>query len=215
MNDGSIANAEVPILLAGTPDYGQAAKHVTSYINPMGKLVTCNLSSANCQGTPYQYTTASISNSWTNSIVTVNMGIYIVDVSHTEAYWDWRFAGYQKEGSVDYSQNCHGYAFGVGDWPADGSPGVSIIMSGGCYVTAGLNDAQIAVLNSGNHTIKVTGGFLLNSGFNRPGILSTSEKYRESAIYKQSHSGGVNVVTPINAHGMGASLTGFYKAGGQ
>ena len=38
------------------------------------------------------------------------------------AYWNWVYTGYTTGGpALDFSENCHGYAFGVGDWPINSS----------------------------------------------------------------------------------------------
>ena len=113
---------------------------------------------------------------------------------------------------MDYSQNCHGYAFGVGDCPSDGGYGASIILNEGvCYAMTDTLSAEIAMLAGNSHSIKVVGGLCINSGTGSSVIKSTSEKYRESAIYKQENQAGATVVVPINAHGFGASLGGLYK----
>ena len=175
------------------------------------QIQNCLQLSQNCQGTPYQYSEMTVSNSWIGQF-TYNMVTYNVNVSHTEAYWDWRFLGYEKQGSVDYTKNCHGFAFGVGDWPADGGMGAIIILKeGACYAQTDPVHATIAVSTGCTHSIKVSGGLALNGSQPWPRVLATTEKFRESAIYKQHNSNGVTVINPINAHGLGASLGGLYK----
>ncbi len=95
---------------------------------------------------------------------TVNGAPYKFTAADTEAYYDWYYEGYTKLGNIDYSKNCHGYSFGVGDWPDD-AYGANILLDANdsppCYIPAhDLASSTVAV--NGGHSLKVTGGKCTN-----------------------------------------------------
>lgn len=102
--------------------------------------------------------------------------------SDVQRYWDWTYAGYDGGGALDYSQNCHGYAFGVGDWP-DESAGIIGSGANACWVQDNFN-ATIADRNT--HTVKIT----MKDCENSLAIIidTSSEKFRESGVYTQTGS---------------------------
>lgn len=119
-------------------------------------------------------------------------------------YWNWTYAGYSGGGALDYSQNCHGYAFGVGDWP-DSSTGIIGSGTTACWVPDGSN-ATIA--DRVTHTVRIS----MKDCKNSLGVIvnESSEKFRESGIYTQTGScdvmagGGVDLGL---GNGVRANLT--------
>ena len=47
------------------------------------------------------------------------VGNFTIQESDAVNYYDWMFYGFTGGGALDWGQNCHGYAFDVGDWPTD------------------------------------------------------------------------------------------------
>jgi hypothetical protein len=106
----------------------------------------------------------------------------------------WVYTGYTVDGGgdCDWTENCHGYAFVVGDWPNDSS----VLKSAGspvihCWIQD-MTDAIIA--DNTTHTIKITVVDCPNSiGLT---ITATSEKFKMSPKYKVTRScndGGVDL----------------------
>jgi len=68
-----------------------------------------------------------------------------------QRFWDHCYRDYEKLSDIEVSRNCHGYSFGVGDWPltATGPLGLGPFMAGSgktsCYGLAQRKDATIAV----------------------------------------------------------------------
>jgi len=83
-------------------------------------------------------------------------------------------------GDCDWTQNCHGYAFGVGDWSND-----SIILKADGSTRCWFDDISNATIADNTyHTIMITVS-------NCPGsigniITATSEKFKESPIFELS-----------------------------
>lgn len=96
-------------------------------------------------------------------------------------YWDWTYDGYIREGggSLDFTQNCHGYAFGVGAWPDD-SKALKGEQPNPCWVP---DVPKQTIADCTTHTVKVETTDCKNS----LGIIVTksSEKFRESGYYTQ------------------------------
>ena len=97
-------------------------------------------------------------------------------------YWDWTYDGYDREGggSLDFTQNCHGYAFGVGDWPND-STALKGQQPNPCWVP---DVPKATIADCTTHTVKIETTNCKNS----MGIIisKSSEKFRESGYYKQT-----------------------------
>lgn len=190
-------------------DWGEAKSY-----SPMGG---CTTGKKNCNGTPYTYTTASINAQWSDIITGSDDGVYTVNEANILRFYKFYYAAYDQEGNVDYTKNCHGYAFDVGNWPADGGPGVGVIINESafnpCYVPAYPQNAKIAC--TGAHSVKVKPGIVLNfnSSYSTSiwTIVETKEKLRESPIFKQSNSSGVVV---INAKLWPSTSHSFYKPAG-
>lgn len=71
--------------------------------------------------TKYEYSEVDINENW---FVVHAVGIdangvvyHTFTKADNKAYWDNYYTGYTSVGGLDYDQNCHGYAFGAGDWP--------------------------------------------------------------------------------------------------
>ena len=137
---------------------------------------------AGCNNTKYEY---SVITAGPNLPVNVQ-GMQFTQAQH-ENYWKWVYDGYQGGHAVDWSQNCVGYAYGVGDWCASGG----IIGSGNtaCWVQDGSN-ATIA--ESGGHSVKIT---MVDCKNSRGTIIKTSsEKFRESGYYTQEGDCSIGVL---------------------
>lgn len=117
---------------------------------------------------------------------------------HINAYYDEKYAGYEQIGYVDFSINCHGYAFGTGNWPESSHQGIGVLLANTCYLYAMPSDAEVAW--SYTHSIKVSGEECdMGSGMMMPHIVLTTEKFRASRVYKQTGSCG-SPANPYRAH---------------
>lgn len=128
----------------------------------------------NCFGDIYPYSTFVIDAAWTFTVIP---GL-VINGALNNAYWNYYYGPtYTKPLACDYSQNCHGFAYGVGDWPRDfsylavthgGGVGPSDQSTGGdfenhpigsgfsaCWQLCEKKDAQVA--SSGIHSISVNG----------------------------------------------------------
>lgn len=136
---------------------------------------------AGCNNAKYNYTSLTNPPSWP-----VLIGGFSYTETHHTNYWIWVYEGYSGGGSADWSKNCHGLAFGVGDWPdnsailkADGT--VNPVVN--CWF-ADMSNATIA--DNTNHTVKIVVQNCPSSVGLK--ITSTSEKFRESPIFTQNSS---------------------------
>lgn len=139
-----------------------------------------------CTGEKYDYSTITTPPSWP---VTYNSVSY-TQAQHT-AYWDWVYSGYGGGGAADWSQNCHGYGFGVGDWPDNSS---TIISANGtnCWI---LDMSNATIADNTNHTVKIT---VLDCPLSVGLVITSSaEKFRESAVYTKTG----NCASPISLQG--------------
>jgi len=95
-------------------------------------------------------------------------------------YWDWTYEGYEGGGALDYTRNCHGYAFGVGDWPNDSTALIGQ-QPNPCWVPD-VPNATIADCKT--HTVKIE----MKDCRSSLGIIvsKSSEKFRESGYYTQA-----------------------------
>jgi hypothetical protein len=186
---------------------------------------------SNCHGQKYDHLVVNIADNWTAQ-VTIGTVTYSVNKSHNEAYWDWYYRDYQQVSEVDYSQNCHGYAFGVGDWPDEagtlldlGNPNVNQR----CYLEVPIGQGNLMTIASDppDHSIKVTGDSCEQEVETDPPLFvignfhkTSIEKMRESGVYKRA---GGTCANPLNlnlAHardengnpmpGAGFSFADFY-----
>lgn len=123
-------------------------------------------------------------------------------------YWDWVYQDYdEKPDSLDFSQNCFGYCFGVEDWIVSersvaillglGSVQLGLPPNPSCYEGSNTKDAEFAVAVrkiDGAHGIKVTSKECTAADIDpapvgpppRFWILNQSwEQWRESGTYSQ------------------------------
>lgn len=150
-----------------------------------------------CNAAKYDYAKVTTPPTWP---VTYSGNTY-TEAQH-KAYWDWVYTGYTADGNgnCDWTQNCHGYAFGVGDWPDDSSTlkaaGSPVIH---CWIQD-MTDARIA--DNTGHAVKITVvDCPLCVGLT---ITATSEKFKESPKYKMTSScndGGVDLTLGNNPRG--------------
>jgi hypothetical protein len=200
---GVVQNFAIALPL-GSGGVGTGTKH--KIFDDFGSCVSYGV---NCTADVYEYYTFSVSSNWSASGTYNNQSFSGVTQSDTEEYYDWRYAGYTKIGNVDWSQNCHGYAFGVTGWPEDGPYGAGILINSPyCYSQQYTYNANIATNTS--HTIKILGGAMCSDPYVTWEIVTSSaEKFRESAIYMKSQGcdSGVN----INQPHPGASFTMYTK----
>lgn len=158
----------------------------------------------NCNGDSYPYDVIQINNNWVG-IIEHNGQIFGCTEAHLEAYWNNQFQGYERVTGVDWTRNCHGYAFGVADWPHTATellnlgPFLPGALDKACYEASSPKDATIASLPP-NHSIKVVGGTcqVAQSGPVPvvPGvpvepltievIKESTQKFRESGVYRQT-----------------------------
>jgi len=208
----------VPIPLDGNANasetFGPGKHFFAPFTEPEGKT--------NCHGTRYEYKQFDIKHYWQVDVFVPGHGVQFCTHGRNLAFWDWYYREYDGPSSCDYSQNCHGFSLGTGDWI---SPSAWIP----CYeATTEKELAEVAVSNDPpefTHSIKVTGG--LCPAELEPGIATafpgtplpgdptgplftgvfkgSSEQYRESGTYTQQASCD-DVPPSVNislAHGRG------------
>ncbi|MFN5709669.1 MAG: hypothetical protein ACK49R_16165 [Planctomycetota bacterium] len=162
----------------------------------------------NCAGNPYEYVKVTIDENWEGIVIDENTGMltnFRCGPADLEAYWNDVYEGYEKLSGVDFTKNCHGYAFDVGDWPAEATLLLNLgpfaqIPGRACWETSELKDAKIASLPP-SHSIKVVGGTCTITQPpgpvpvvpGQPGqpaikqvIKETKQKFRESGVYRQT-----------------------------
>ena len=206
---GNERQLSVHIPLTGQNDYGGGTSYPPMGHDLFGNSALCTPPKSNCNGNSYSYSELSVDDGW-EAEYQIGDTIYALNVEHTRAYWLAKFVGYTASGDIDFSMNCHGYAFGVGDWPDDGMYGaLTLLGEGVCYEQSNPVSAKIALLSSATHSLKVVGSLNLNSGNGTEVISKTTEKFRESQIFELNMQGGISL--PRIPHGFGASLTGIYK----
>ena len=126
-----------------------------------------------CNDAKYEYDVIA-SPSWP-----VTFGNVQYTLAQHKAYWDWVYAGYIPVGTAncDWSKNCHGYAFGVGNWPAN-----STLLKADGATRCWFDDISNATIaDNTRHTIKITVSTC--SGSIGKKITATSEKFQESGLY--------------------------------
>jgi hypothetical protein len=125
----------------------------------------------------YDYATVTAGPTWPVN----HMGRAYVEADVIR-YWDWTYDGYDREGggALDFTQNCHGYAFGVGDWPND-STALKGQQPNPCWVP---DVPKATIADCTTHTVKIETTDCKNS----LGIIvsKSSEKFRESGYYRQT-----------------------------
>ncbi|MDB4778149.1 hypothetical protein OAG68_01705 [bacterium] len=159
----------------------------------------------NCNGTKYNYSVVNMDNGWIGILESDStVGVSAAD---TEAYWDWVYHGYEKVSGLDFTQNCHGFAFGIGDWPQAATTIVGATELSPCYIRATELDATVAVDHHATgvvgaaHSIKVWSDsceveVVVPGPRGEPihhteiqtatTIVESKEQFRESGIYRQT-----------------------------
>ena len=137
-------------------------------------------------GTTYPYSIANIRLDWlTPGTYTYYTGGILKTKAHVfrepdnRAWWDHFYEGYTAPITCDYSQNCHGFAFGVGNWPRTAVPFLR------SYVECWKRDAIIA--SNKGHSISVGGTESVDSyGLYFQAVIRSDEQFRESGTYSRS-----------------------------
>jgi hypothetical protein len=161
----------------------------------------------NCKGQNYDYSTVQINMDDPNTPADEGWKAEVQDsfgkkhqVGHADnkRYWDWYYQAYGKspeqDHKCDYSQNCFGYAFGVGDWPDDPQTLLALDDQNpnqGCYQNSSIKDAKIVIGHTdqnspGEHAIKVVGKECPVSGSGGSGGTPGSEATAPKQIYIRS-----------------------------
>ncbi len=152
------------------------------------KLHTGNDGKLNCNNVPYDYAVVQIDANWTSHKL-VDGVIVVFSQADNKAYWDEFYTGYTAPAACDYSQNCHGYAFDVGDGPLTAEGIIDAAAASPCWVAA-TNPLAVVATNRIGHSIKVTGANCPVAGGPKippiPVILTSHEQYQESGVYSQS-----------------------------
>jgi hypothetical protein len=125
----------------------------------------------NCNGTPIRHMKVSIDHGWSTSMDVPINGVIHPNITFThadnKAYWDYYYEGYNAPEACDYTQNCHGFAFGRGHWLFDAVDVMGVGVSetpadpltwpaNACYQVVNMELATIAT-DIFNHSIKVVG----------------------------------------------------------
>lgn len=164
----------------------------------------------NCNDEAYAYTEAHLDHAWEQEQFEFGE-VRTFTHEDNKRFWDWYYAGYTAPEACDYTQNCHGYAFGVGDWPDSAVPIIDNRpipdplppdpIPPPCYVAAEVKEAQIASVPP-SHSIKVQGAEcevelppgppipIPNPDPGEPpmaqALVASWEQFRESGTYSQT-----------------------------
>jgi hypothetical protein len=223
-NNGDVVVVEdgIDSPLTGSDDVGDVIRRPVSHHNGAHGLVPCLCGmTTNYVGacyerfevnieTGFEFQYQHVYEDWSGDPVYESVTI---NKDNINLFYDIMYAGYTRNGDVDFSMNCHGYACGVGDWPNDFNYGAGIIINEPvCYTRTG--PPLVDVAYSGGHSIIVEGGICIDEhAAELPfhlAITRTVEKFRASRRYEQvaaCDAGGVNVA---KAHaGSGATFLLF------
>lgn len=197
----------------GATDYGHARWHrALIWDESSSDYIYCQTGKTNCDGVAYGYVDVQIDGGWEAVVVFNGVGAKTVGRDHNEQYWRNYYEGYTEVGHADYSQNCHGYALGVGNWPQDeatAGPLDLLLAPGTCYESCdlvapdGTPLAEVAITPDYEHSIKITPAqctfWVGEDQFFEDTIVATSEKFRESQVFTRNQpcpSG----LDPLKAH---------------
>lgn len=150
---------EIPMAIPGEDPTGTFG-NVVHYSGAHGRVHSC--------GDRYDYTVVNVAVNW-HVIEDQNSNPLRHQFTQLDNknFWDWYYRDYDSPGQCDYSQNCHGFAFQVGDWP-DNAAGImgyrdpnQFIPAGApphtpCYAECSKQYAEIAT-NVAVHTVQVIG----------------------------------------------------------
>lgn len=147
------------------PDKEDATGHGT-----VRRFSKTNGTKVDCNGDKYGYDVVSLDTIWIGTLK--SDPTVIVGPADAQRFWDDVYKDYEKLTDLDVSRNCHGYSFGVKDWPqtATGPLGLGPFAFGSgkspCYYLAQTKNATVAVdvtrvadklLYGLQHSIKVVG----------------------------------------------------------
>ncbi len=113
------------------------------------------------------------------------------------AFWNWYYGPkYEAPDACDYSRNCHGFAFDVGDHPAE----VSVLMDTNgnppCWQVAENDQASTVAVAGIDHSIKVS--------WHKCGkhwtIAKSEEQFMFSGTYSRMHECGRPVLNIWEVH---------------
>jgi len=148
-----------------------------------------------CNGDKYGYAVLTLDVNW-QVVTQVDGTVVTFTTADNKAFWDWIYTGYDPPPACDYTQNCHGFAFNVGDWPDTSTKILNVgpLLPPGhvpCYTQANVEDAEIA--SNPNHSIRVQSSGCVPSGPPSPTgpvydyvITYSEEQFRESGTYTRS-----------------------------
>jgi len=187
---GDVVNGSVQIPLSGIQDQGDAVTYRRyNYLN----MTACDCTGrpTTCNGSNYEYSVVSIPNTFSFIVPFAYMEGGVAKVknltvtkAHVNAYYDLKYAGYDQEGDVDFSQNCHGYTFGTGNWIDD-----SMMFGFNAWIQCYNIDcvpSNAVLAGNTSHSMKCGGENCSTSETYMEKYTSSSEKFRGSRIYKQS-----------------------------
>jgi hypothetical protein len=141
---------------------------------------------SNCHGAEYPYATITIDPTWHE----VHPIYGPVDGRHTKFFFDWVYEDYTKPATLDYSQNCHGYAFDKGDWPDSASYLISgVPFAQACYIGCYPNEAVVAS-DTYRHSMKVTGTMCQHPyipPLQVPKYVTSAEQYATNGTYTRAN----------------------------
>ncbi len=198
---GVMKNFAVPVLLDHPGPPAVNTGNGTAYYYTVN-ATNRDPAHVNCNNEKYSYAKVNLNANWVQSLDVGGGVIVNFTAAHNRAFWDWIYEGYTPVGTTnDYSRNCHGYAFGVGDWP-DTAVGIVRWNMGNptCYTplaSADLDKATFAV-DPLMHSLKVTGMKCDHPTIPMlkvPKYKTSSEQFRESGIYEQAGAcpDGINI----------------------
>ncbi len=166
----------IPVVLPLNASTKEGAEFPSDYSWGSGTLMTSEHGKEGCHGYKYPYRKISIDSSW-QELVKIDGEDVLLFQFNNKAWWDWYYTGYAGPDSCDYTTNCHGHSFMVGDWveyldfllyyngysPStqdfggfEHDPGMEPEDLPKCYEEAQTKDAEVALTFA--HSVKVTGG---------------------------------------------------------
>jgi hypothetical protein len=140
----------------------------------------------NCNGQKYDHMKMQIDHNWTAGYL-VNGQVHVFTHADNKAYWDHYYRDYEAPASCDYTMNCHGFAFDVGDCPMTAVKLVSFSPAQlpppgqlpppppppNCYVPCPPTESEI-YCDLQNHTIKTIRSQCPGEEHGGPGTTTTT-----------------------------------------
>jgi hypothetical protein len=200
----------------GSPDYGTYTIHRAAAFDFVNMVVVqCNTPKRNCEGNSYSYAAIQIDAGWQATVMFPEVGSKTVGRADNERYWRNYYKGYTETGNADYSQNCHGYSLGVGDWAGGGVDPMygqldHVLVPGYCWVSCAPNEVEVGVTSDHGHSMKMQAQLCQIQETMHYAVVNTSEKFRESQYFSQS-APCVPGVNPLKAHPNYGSIIMFKR----